>query len=106
MTKKQIKVRETTVSPYDFNRTLKDVKGHIDFLIASYGEDAELEWDGNFHYDYDSSPSPHFEVNIRREENDTEYNKRLQDEAERKVTIEKREAAEFARLQKKFMEKK
>lgn len=56
--------------------------------------------------DYDSSPSPHFEVNVRREENDIEYNKRLQDEAERKASIEKREAAEFARLQKKFSEKK
>jgi hypothetical protein len=103
MSKKQIiTVDVEDISPYDFESTLGNVKARIEDFIAKYGIDARLSWDPNFWYQYDSSPSPRFNVSINREETDAEYDKRILNEKTNASMQEERERKEFERLQSKF----
>lgn len=88
-----------SISPYDFDCKLKDIKLHIDSLIMQYGENAELVWDGSFHYAYDSSPSPRYEINIHCEETDDEFSARIAVEQAQKDARDLRDLAEMKRLQ-------
>lgn len=97
---KQVKVDQ--ISPYNLDRTLGEIKVYIDELIGAYGADARFDWNPNFYYDYDNSPSPIFNVIIDREETDEEFAARCKKEEERANEVNAQERAEFERLSAKF----
>lgn len=105
MTKKIIKAYQERLSTYEFDGSLETIKSKIDELIATYGKDALVEFDKDHHYPYDDNPTPIYEIYVRREETDDEYNVRLQDEIKSKQAIEARERNELQRLKSKFGEK-
>lgn len=109
MSKKQLKnnkmiITETVedIRPYEFDNTLSGLKTKIEELIALYGPDASLNWDGNHYEPYDENPSPRFEIQINREETDAECDLRLQKMENYNKIQEERERKEFERLQAKF----
>ncbi len=104
--KKIITVDVEDVSPYSIATNLADVKAFFDSLLEKYGPDARIEWDPNFHYDYDVNPTPRFYVQVRREENDEEFQKRSEIEDKYRIEQERRDLAEFERLQRVFGQKK
>jgi hypothetical protein len=98
MNKKIIAAQITTISPYDFDKSLKDIRTYINGLIAEHGEDAEIDYDSSFHHPYDPNPSPQYSLVIRRQETDEEYAERINREDQSKLNIEERDRKEFARL--------
>lgn len=105
MSKKQkriISVEVETITPYEFDNTLGNLKSYISDLVTKYGVDARMEWDGDYWPQYSDSPSPRFEVKIMREETDAEYNKRVAQEEKDQSAREAHERKEFERLQAKF----
>jgi hypothetical protein len=100
--KKTISVNLTDVSPGDFEGTLVDLRGKINDWIDLYGPTARLDWDPHFYYDYDPNPSPRFNIIGWREETDKELAIRLEKDEEMKTLTDRRDEAEFERLQKKF----
>jgi beta-phosphoglucomutase-like phosphatase (HAD superfamily) len=90
------------VSLWEFDGTLTNAMRVIQDLIAKHGPEARLYYNAHFYYPYESSPSPRYEITIKREENDAELNKRLVEEAEQTRQREKRELEEFKRLSEKF----
>jgi hypothetical protein len=104
--RKIVREQLTDVSPYDLDGTLADMLDRVNQWIEDYGVNARLDWDAHFHHDYDSNPSPRFNIVRDREENDEEYNRRIAKEKLDKQIGEARELAELERLQKKFAGKK
>jgi hypothetical protein len=105
MTQPQKKVITDTsnhFSPSDFEGMLTDARDRIRDLINDYGPSARLYFDRDFHYDYDSNPSPQFFIHFSRDETNEEFEKRVKEEEQKKAAIEAREFAEYQRLQKKF----
>jgi len=100
--RKMITVVEETFSASDFEGSLKNLKQKTDALIKKYGENAYLNYDKYYSYPYDPEYYPSYEVQISREENDNELEKRLEQEKESQEQIKKRELAELARLQEKY----
>ena len=100
--RKTISRQVQTVSPYDFDTSLKRLRESINELIAQYGEDAQLVWNSDFYHPYDSSPTPRFEVQITCLETDDEMIKREAEEETRRKKNEERERKEYERLQAKF----
>lgn len=100
--KKKITVTAETFSASNFEGNLGDLAQTVENLIKQYGKDAYLNYDKNYYYPYDSESTPSYEVRIVREENDEEYQKRLQEENKYRKEIEERERAEFERLSKKY----
>lgn len=96
----------TDVSPYELECSFADLRKRVDEWIDQYGENARLAWDAHFYYDYDSNPSPRFNIMCDREETDEEIAIRVAKERQDKDLAEERDRAEFKRLQKKFQEKK
>lgn len=79
--------------------TLNEALGYIKGLIKRYGKDAKILE----HCDsYSSSEQQHYYVHSPRPETDIEYSTRLKKEDEYKKDQEKRDLAEFKRLQQKF----
>ena len=102
MTKKIITESKDYVSPSDLDGKLSDLKRKIEDLIAEYGPDARLEYDAHFCHEYDTSPSPRFDVLVVREETDAEYKLRLIKEKTLRNITEDREREEYERLRAKF----
>ena len=102
--KRIITETKTDVSPYDFETSLGDLYARIGHWIQKYGHDARLDWDPNFHYPYEQSPSPRFNIQVQREETDTECEARVAAEKAAKDAREARDRAEFERLKKQFGE--
>lgn len=78
--------------------SLRHIKLALDELISVYGEEAELVVDSGY-------SNVDVKVRFTREENDKEYQKRLQNEAREKdliVAKEDKERKEYERLKKKF----
>ncbi len=100
--KKKITVTAETFSASNFAGNLGDLAQTVENLIKQYGKDAYLDYDKNYYYPYESEGTPSYEVRIVREENDEEYQKRLQEENKYRKKIEERERAEFERLSKKY----
>lgn len=71
-----------TISPYQFDGTLKKVQEFIVDLIAEYGEDAYLDWVRDNYAPYESNPSPVFFLKKCRPETDIEFTARLKAEEE------------------------
>ena len=101
-----INVTVDTISPYDFDTTLGNLKAHIDRLVEEYGADAQLDWDSNHWEQYDTNPSPQYVLRIQREETDAEYAERREKIKKYDKLTEEHDRAEFERLQAKFGEKK
>ena len=93
------------VSPYEFETSLGDLHARIGQWIVKFGHDARLDWDAHFHYDYDSSPSPRFNIKRDREETDDEFAARVAREKADTEAREAKERAEYERLQAKFGKK-
>ena len=92
------------ISPYDFATSLGDLHAQIGALIQEHGYNARLDWEPDFHYNYEHNPSPRFNIQIQREETDKEYEIRLAGEQAAKEVRESREREEYARLKSKFGE--
>ena len=103
MSKKKI-IRDNvgSVTPLDIDGSLKHLRERVNQLIAVHGENARLDWNPRFYYDYDTEPSPRFEIYVDREETDAEYNKRIEQTKADNAAREAREKAEFERLAKKY----
>ena len=104
--RKIISAMEDTVSMWEMEGTLADVKQRIQALIDKHGPDAKLDYNAHFYYDYDNEPSPRFELYVKREENDKEFMDRRSQEQHWEQEREARDKAEFERLSKKFGESK
>lgn len=102
--KRIITETKADVSPYDLATSLGDLHARIGQWIQQYGHDATLDWDPNFHYAYEHSPSPRFNIQVQRKETDQEYETRVAAEAAAQQVREARERAEFERLKNKFGE--
>ena len=103
MTKRKfIRDRVDDISTWEFEGKLSTVLEHVQDLIAKHGPDAYVSYNQHFYYDYDSNPTPRYELYIDREENDAEVKQRLMEEAEWIRKREEAEKAEFERLSKKF----
>jgi len=98
----KIKKRVEEISTWEFEGPLSLSLQRIQELIERYGPDAHLDYNAHFYYDYDSEPSPRFELYVEREENDAEFKQRLFEQAEYNRKREEAEKAEFERLSKKF----
>ena len=96
------KVVKEDIFPHEFETSLGNLHAKIRRLISTFGHDARLDWDENFHYAYDSSPSPRFRLLVNQPETDAEYEKRLSEENAHRIAVEKHELDELARLQAKF----
>ncbi len=90
------------VSPSELEGRLIDLRDMLNSWIEKYGPTARLNWDPNFHYDYESTPSSRFNILRDREETDTELEARLDKEKKYKEAIDERERTELARLQQKY----
>ena len=101
---KRIKINKLVedISTWEFEGTLATVLERIQALIKQHGPDARLNYNRHFYYDYDSQPSPRYELYVVQEENDEEFLKRLAEQAEHIRKREEAELAEFERLSKKF----
>lgn len=89
-------------SPYSFEGKLSNVYEFVKGLLEQYGPDARLGWDPNYYYDYESSPTPRYSIDIDRLETDEEFQKRLdRQEIADKVQQEK-ELEDLRRLQEKY----
>lgn len=105
-TKKIIKVQVGDIPPYELSISALDIIKLFKKIVKDHGPTATLEYDGQFHYAYESSPSPRFIITICREETDTEFTKRLEQEKLSKEAREERDRKELIRLEKYFAEKK
>jgi hypothetical protein len=92
----------TEISPYELETTLGKLSERINELISTYGTEAKLDWDPNRNFPYDSSPSPVYYIRVNREETDVEYLARLACEKDARILQDKRDLADFMRLQKKL----
>lgn len=102
MTKRIVKRELRIFSPYDFDGNLGDILSEIQDLVDLYGKDVRLDFEPDFYYPYESSPSPRFVIYGNREETDAEYATRLDREATEKARQDARDLAEFNRLKSKF----
>ncbi len=108
MAKEQRKIISAVVeeiSPYNFDTNLQSIREQIDKLIAKYGQDARLDWDPNFYYDYDQNPSPLYVLKVQRIENDAEFERRIEQEKKWQDERQERDRIEFERLNKLFGKK-
>jgi hypothetical protein len=103
--KKIITVPVRDISPYEFEGNLSDLKTRIQEWIDQFGPTARIDWDPHFHYDYEQSPSPRFDIYVSREETDAEMAKREKEHKDYLDAIAKRDKAEYERLKKQFGEK-
>lgn len=112
MNKRKMKKERETLSLYDFDGKLAEVRDFVDSLIDKYGKDARLDNDTEWDYDCDRSV---FYLHYEREETDAEMDKRIKAAAKarerRKIqkakddaAKEARELKELARLRKKYGE--
>jgi hypothetical protein len=90
------------VSPFDFDGTLAKVVEHLQIIISKHGPDARLDYDSNYYYDYDTTPSPRYHIRKDRQETDAEYENRIAQSKAENALREEREKAEFERLSKKW----
>lgn len=103
--KRSVRDYITEVSPYELETTLGDLQARIQQWIDDHGPDARLDWDAYFHHDYESTPSPRFNLVKDREETDREFEERIGKEKKDQEERETRERAEFERLSAKFGKK-
>lgn len=98
--KKIIDTPREVISLYDFEGTL----GHLENLVAhwveEYGKDARLDYAREGYTQY--SDSPQFQILVRREETDEEYEKRVIEERRWTANREEQDRQEYERLSKKF----
>jgi hypothetical protein len=100
----QVTDRKDEVSPYEFEVTLKALKERVQGWIATYGEDAYIDYS---HNGYDQwSDSPCFEIRVDRDETTEETARRLETEEELSSQRAAFERAEYERLAKKYEGKK
>jgi hypothetical protein len=92
-------------SPYEFEGTAADLRKRIDEWIEIYGPDFRIDWNPYRHYDYDSSPSPCFNILRDRGETAEEETKRLKEDADREAQRLERDRKEFERLKQHFGDK-
>jgi hypothetical protein len=100
--RKMVTLKVDYLSTYEFEGTLQRTLERIQELIAEHGPEARLDYNRYFYYDYDTEPSPRYEVIITREETDAEAKQRLTQEAEEIRKRTAHEKAEFERLSKKY----
>lgn len=100
----RLKIRERIeeISTGELEGSLSLILQRVQGLIKKHGADAQLVYNEHFYYDYDSEPTPRYELYVEREENDTELKQRLFEQAEHTRKREEAEKAEFERLSKKF----
>ena len=91
-------------SPYEFEGTATDLRTRIDEWIEIYGPNFRIDWNPHRHYDYDSNPSPCFNILRDREETPEEETRRLEQEAAQQSARLEHERKEFERLKQKFGE--
>jgi len=103
-TKRIITETKDQISPYDFETSLGNLHARIGQLMLEHGHTATLDWNPDFHYPYDQSPSPRFNIIVRREETEKEYETRISYENAIKEASEARDRAEFERLKKQYGE--
>jgi len=101
-TKRIVSKTVETISPYDFDMCLNDIRKKIIELIVKYGPDARLDWDRYHHEPYDSDPSPQFNLIVSRLETDEEYANRLEVDRAYKEAQDARDLAEYRRLKEKL----
>ena len=112
MNKRKMKEERETLSLYDFDGKLAEVRDFVDSLIEKYGKDARLDNDTEWDYDCDRSI---FYLYHEREETDAEMDKRLKaaekakayrkaQKAKDAAAKEAKELKELARLRKKYGE--
>ena len=110
MNKRKMIDERVTVSLYDLDGTLEELRDYAESLIEEYGKDATFYNDTEWDYDCDRSV---FYLRHKREETDAEMDKRLKAAAKQRVrrraqkikddaANEVRELKELARLQKKY----
>lgn len=90
------------VSMWEMEGTLATVLERIQELIKKHGPEARLDYNGNFYYPYENSPSPRYELYVKREETDKEFMDRRSEERRYQEERDAREKAEFERLAKKY----
>lgn len=102
MTKK-MKSTELSSVKWDIDGcSLKDMYKKLDDWVEYYGED--VTFDVGEEGEYGGGTTFYIRLMGTREETDQEYNLRIKQEAAYKEAQEKRDAAEFKRLSKKFKE--
>ncbi len=103
--KKIIQVTVEEFSGYDFDVKASDVIEKMNLLIQQYGPDVRLDYDRDYHYPYDSSPTPMYFVKIQRLETDDEWKKRITEYEFLLKQTEQQEREQLAKLKSKFGEK-
>lgn len=94
MTKQKVSKCVDSISRYDLEGSLGNLKEYIEKLIELYGEDAEFDtW---VEGDYE------FNIYAVREETDAEYEARLASESVQKQQTEKYERAQYEALKAKY----
>ena len=112
MNKRKMIEERVTVSLYDLDGTLEELRDHAESLIEQYGKDATFYSDTEWDYDCDRSV---FYLRHKREETDAEMDKRLKAAAKAReyrkvqkvkddIAKEAKERKELARLEKKYGE--
>ncbi len=96
--KKQVRVYRDSISIYDFDGTLANIKERVDSLYNQYGPDAVLDYGQHEMY----STSYSYALYVMRDETDAEYNQRLADQRAHKKDAEERERKLFVELQEKY----
>jgi len=104
-TKIKITEQVSTIQPYEFEGTINSIIAALTELAKEHGGECELDWQPEFHYDYDSHPSSRFALTKQRPETDEEFTLRTKTQAEDAARKEEYELAELARLQAKFRAK-
>lgn len=102
MAKKMIWGEVTSDSPSWLDGTLGEALKRIQYYINKYGSDARIDYNGDFYYPYESSPSPKISILIHREETDAEYAKRTAYEAKWQAEQAERDRVQYERLKKQF----
>ncbi len=103
MVNKERKIISVEKESADLDTTLKNALERIQYLIKTYGEDAVLENTSDM---YDDSGTTYLKVFAKEPETDEQMKKRIELETQYELAREKRDEAEFERLQKKYDSKK
>lgn len=100
-----INASEDDISGYDLDGKVSAVIDRMNDLIKKYGPDVSLDWDPNYHYPYDESPSPRFWVKVSRPETDDEMATRIAQEEKLLNEHTERERRQYEALKSKFGDK-
>lgn len=96
--KKQVKVYRDSISIYDFDGTLANIKERVDSLYNQYGPGAVLDYGQHEMY----STSYSYALYEMRDETDAEYEQRIAEQRTHKKDTEERERRLLDALQRKY----